>query len=924
MANDDWEKIKEIVESVLSRKAIERNDFLDSLNLSVEMRGEIDSLIAFDDESADFLNQSAVNYSQDFFDDEDLINPLIGQKIGVYTIQSELGFGGMGAVYLAERNDGKFDQKVALKFLKREINTSALRRRFKQEREILGSLEHPNIARLIDAGTTDDKIPYFAMEYVEGLPIDEYCRKNKLNLNQRLDLFRIVCSAVDFAHRNLIVHRDLKPSNVLVSENGTPKLLDFGISKILSEEFEQVNSATVTKLGVMTPGYASPEQLQSKSVTTATDIYSLGIILFELLSGHRPFESKEGDLQQIFQAVLENEPPLPSEMIETVSKTLKQITEAKTELKPAENKDLNTKLNKLDRETGQNRLQYTISADANFNSQSLRGDLDNIVLKAIRKEPERRYSSAENFSEDIKKYLRGLPVSARPNTFSYRAEKFVKRNRASVFAGFLIFIAVLGGIVATLWQSQIAKTERLKAEKRFNEVRRFANSNLFEVYPEIENLEGSIKAREKILINSLEYLDSLSKEAAGDLELQSELATAYEKIGDVQGALNYSSLGNIKAGLESYGKATSLRESVFSANDKNLDYKERLANNYYVTGRTLWNNTQTKEAENAFEKSLKLRRELVLDLPDSIDAKNRLAVLLIDYGAIPAFNFQAEKALELFNQAIEIIKTLRQKEPDNTDIKKSLARGLRVLSKAKSAIGDYDGGLNALNQALEVSKELATQFPADFKIQRSVWLTESMTCELFIDKGDAIKSIESCIKTINFPNIALLKEPENGVLAYDLAISHFNTSRGFRLAEKPAETIIEATKAIDVMSKLSKKNPEDSEYKRNLAIYETEKSRALININQPEKAISGLENAISTLIPIIESDKESTTFQYDLCIAYQYSASAYSQIGNKKNAILNIDKALTIANNLKTSNLLRTSDGDLISQLKNEKAEYSK
>ena len=218
----------------------------------------------------------------------------------------------MGAVYLAKRTDGKFEQKVALKLLKREMNTAAFRRRFQQEREILASLEHPNIARLLDAGTTDDKIPYLAMEYVEGLPIDDYCNKNNLDLNQRLDLFRKVCAAVDFAHRNLVVHRDLKPSNILVNEDGTPKLLDFGISKIFSNEFEQINSATVTKLGVMTPSYASPEQFQNKSVTTATDIYSLGIILYELLSGHRPFEAKENDLKEIYKAVIELDPPLPS------------------------------------------------------------------------------------------------------------------------------------------------------------------------------------------------------------------------------------------------------------------------------------------------------------------------------------------------------------------------------------------------------------------------------------------------------------------------------------------------------------------------------------------------------------------------------------------------------------------------------------
>ena len=205
-------------------------------------------------------------------------------------------------------------KKSLSNYLKREMNTAALRRRFQQEREILATLEHPNIARLLDAGTTDDKIPFIAMEYVEGLPIDDYCNKNNLDLNQRLDLFREVCAVVNFAHRNLIVHRDLKPSNILVTDDGIPKLLDFGISKILSPEFEQIDSATVTKLGVMTPGYASPEQLQSKSVTTATDIYSLGVILYELLSGHRPFETKENDLKEIYKAIIETDPPLPSAM----------------------------------------------------------------------------------------------------------------------------------------------------------------------------------------------------------------------------------------------------------------------------------------------------------------------------------------------------------------------------------------------------------------------------------------------------------------------------------------------------------------------------------------------------------------------------------------------------------------------------------
>jgi serine/threonine protein kinase len=291
MKMENWSIVSEILADCLEIETSKRQKYLNSLSIDPEMRAEVETYLAFEEDAGNLMDISAVEFSKDFFDkdfieEEESTNAVAGQQFGAYKVIGELGYGGMGAVYLAERTDGKFEQKVALKLLKREMNTLALRRRFEQERNILASLEHPNIARLLNAGTTADKIPYIAMEYVEGLPVDEYCNKNKLDLNRRLDLFRQVCLAVDFAHRNLVVHRDLKPSNILVTKDGIPKLLDFGISKILSTEIEQLNSATVTRMGVMTPGYASPEQLQRKSVTTATDIYSLGIILYELLSGH--------------------------------------------------------------------------------------------------------------------------------------------------------------------------------------------------------------------------------------------------------------------------------------------------------------------------------------------------------------------------------------------------------------------------------------------------------------------------------------------------------------------------------------------------------------------------------------------------------------------------------------------------------------
>lgn len=892
MEAENWAKIKDILEQALDLTPEQRTAFLDSCDITAEQRAEVEQLISFETEAAEMMQLSAVEFSKDFIEDDDLA----GQEIGPYRVIREIGHGGMGAVFLAERSDGKFEQRVALKMLKREMNTSALRRRFRQEREILASLEHPNIARLLDAGTTTDKVPFLAMEYVEGVPIDDYCNSHGIGLDERLELFRKVCAVVNFAHRSLVIHRDLKPSNILVTSDGTPKLLDFGISKIVSEETD--DTATITKLGAMTPGYASPEQLRNESVTTATDIYSLGVILYELLSGHRPFEGKEGDLKQIFQAVLDTDPPLPSSLWMDPGPIDKDRTATASRI------------------TGSDRSRITASA--------LRGDLDNIVLKALKKEPERRYSSAENLSEDIKRHLDGLPVTARPDTFRYRAEKFVKRNTISVAAASMIILAVAGGVGATLWQANVARAERARAEKRFNDVRKLANSYLFDVYPEIENIEGSLKARETILKSALEYLDSLSSEVGSDLELQAELATAYEKVGDVQGAMTNSSLGNIKAGLESYAKARRLREAVYAADPANLAAKEKLANNYYTIARTLWNNSQTKEAEEEFEKGLKLRRELAAAQPDSVEAKNRLAVLLVDYGAIPAFNFQAEKGLVLYNEAFAIISDLRAKDPENPDFKKSQTRMIRSMSKVKTTLGDYDGAFRDLYYAVDVGKELALQFPKDFRVQRAVWLTESIICEAYIDKSDRPLVVDACTKIIDFPTKALEKEPENGVVAYDLAISHFNLSRAYRINEDPARTIASAQKAIEVMSALVKKDPQNAEYKRNLAVYQTEIARAFMMQKQYEKAVTELKGVIAAMGPIAEQDKETTTYQYDLAIGHRLIAESYFKLANNAAAVENIDRAIALVNGLTSQNAIRESDKSLLAEMEQEKRTYTK
>ncbi len=808
MEAENWKKVKEILEKTLDLEISKREDFLNSANLSPEIRAEVESLLTFETESEDLMHLSAVEFSKDFFDEDDPKNSIFGQTFGVYKVISELGYGGMGAVYLATRTDGKFNQKVALKLLKREMNTAALRRRFRQEREILASLEHPNIARLLDAGTTEDNIPYIAMEYVEGLPIDDFCSKNRLDLSQRLDLFREVCAAVDFAHRNLIVHRDLKPSNILVNEEGKPKLLDFGISKILSNEIAPVNSATVTKLGVMTPSYASPEQLQSKSVTTATDIYSLGVILYELLSGHRPFETKEDNLKEIYKAVLETDPPLPSSMVETVSREFKTATEAETVIisekanSPGKRKPVETEANKMRR---------TNLPSVKLSSNSLRGDLDNIILKALRKEPERRYRSAENFSEDIKRHLKGLPVTARPNTFSYRAEKFFNRNKASVVAGMLIFLAIVGGIAATFWQARVAQAERVKAENRFNDVRTLANSFILEFSPKIENLPGSLPARELLVKRALEYLDNLSKEAGDDSELQKELAAAYEKVGDLQGNPGNPNLGDSKGAIESYEKVVAVREKLAAQNPEDLTAKVALVDIYERLGSVYVFNNDLKKRYDYYDKAINLMEQILARQPENFEYRAKFAELLRKKGLGHANDQEYKKALEFYERAREINKKLYAEKPDEPEIVEQYGYIFTSIGEAQAWDTDLENGMKNLQKALEILVPLTEKYPNNSAFQRSLMLSYIKIAEIYEDSEAYDKSTEFFTKALEASQQQINADPQNFQAKRDVAMAYKKLGQTLDWAGKSLESVEKLKIALEGFQEIVRLDPNYAE-----------------------------------------------------------------------------------------------------------------
>ncbi|HWQ54639.1 MAG TPA: protein kinase [Bryobacteraceae bacterium] len=410
MAPERWQQVKEVLEACLEQPPDRRHAWLREVCAGDEdLRAEVESLAESYEASDDPLEEPALGA-------EETAEQRVGRRVGPYRLIREIGEGGMARVYLGVRADDPDRREVAIKLVKRGMDFEFILRRFRNERQIMASLQHPNIARLLDGGTTEDGVPYFVMEYIQGLPIDEHCDTNRLTVRERLMLFRTVCSAVECAHERGIVHRDIKPGNILMTADGTPKLLDFGIAKIVDPDgWTGTVDRTMTVLRLMTPEYASPEQVRGDPVTVCTDVYSLGVLLYELLTGHRPYRLRSRAPHEMVQAICEVEPERPSTAVRRVEEVTRPRTGTREMLTPASvGEARGTRPDKLRR--------------------SLSGDLDNIVLTAMRKDPARRYSSAADLSEDIRRYLEGHPVKARHDTLAYRTGKFLQRHRKAALA----------------------------------------------------------------------------------------------------------------------------------------------------------------------------------------------------------------------------------------------------------------------------------------------------------------------------------------------------------------------------------------------------------------------------------------------------------------------------------------------------------
>jgi eukaryotic-like serine/threonine-protein kinase len=501
-SSDRWRVLQRLLDDVLDRPPEARDAHIASLtDVDDAMRSELTRLARASAEVSGFLDRPAAEMmASHVVAPDDMTASGGGRRIGAYRVVREIGRGGMGAVYLAERADDQFKQSVALKLLPHESRSSETVRRFIDERQILATMEHPAIARLLDGGVTDDGLPYFAMEFVDGAPIDEYCDTKRLTIDARLQLFLQICDAAQYAHRKLVIHRDIKPSNILVTGDGRVRLLDFGIAKLLSAD---ATHATATGTRLMTPEYASPEQVRGQHVTTATDVYSLGVLLYRLLTGRRPYRSTGVSYAEVVRAILDDDPRPPSEAIH-------------------DDAQMNAGDVAAARQTSPERLRRV-----------LEGDLDLIVLRALQKEADRRYGSVEQLAADLVAHLDGGPVSARKDSVGYRALKFTRRNRGLVAGATIALAALLAGTTVSIWQAvrataqaRIATAARARAE-RDGETLRQTSAFLAEIF-QSANPEH---ARGKV-VTARELLDLGAARIERQMTQPSEVrAAALEEIG---------------------------------------------------------------------------------------------------------------------------------------------------------------------------------------------------------------------------------------------------------------------------------------------------------------------------------------------------------------------------------------------------------
>jgi eukaryotic-like serine/threonine-protein kinase len=752
MSSADWLDTKRIVGLVLEAAEEDRAGLLAELCRDrPDLRREVDSLLAAHASAGTFIDAP---FTPDLnaddageYADAD-VRP--GTTFGAYRILKELGRGGMGAVFLAERMDRAFEKHVAVKLVDAHVASPRVVARFLEERRILAALDHPGIARLLDAGATEAGEPYVVMEYVDGVAIDVHSRAARLTVRERVELFRRVCDAVHYAHQHLVVHRDIKAANILIAADGTPKLLDFGIAKLLDPESGRGGTAD-TALHAFTPEAASPEQVRTEPVTVATDIYSLGVLLYRLLAGRPPFDFGGRNDAEISRMICEQEPAAPS-----------RIALAGGERVPRE--------------------------------------LDWIVSRAMRKEPSRRYLSAAQLSDDCGRFLTGEPLLAGPDTLTYRGSKFVRRHWVGVSAATLVVMTLAVTSAAILAQYR-------RAQRRFDDVHHLANMVVGELFDAIVEVPGTTAAQQLLVKRALEYLDSLAAEARGDVGLRQDLADAYQKIGDVQGNPYGANLGDVNGARATYAKLLTARQQILEARPSDPAAAAALGRAYVRIGDLDLAQAKYGDAVVSYQRALALLERdaaysaTTAGVEEQGRAWGRVGVALTWSG-------RRQEAKDALQNAIALTTPLAERPGASRILRRAVAINHGNLGDVFHYDRDFIGALQSHQHATDLARALLAEFPNETTPKRDTLMLLARVGADYVELGRHEDAIRATQESIALEESLIRADPSNVQFQFDLADMYANLAASERETHRLDEALRSIERSVALSEDAARRNPD--------------------------------------------------------------------------------------------------------------------
>ncbi len=797
-------------------------------------------------------------------------DPMVGTRLGAYRLRERIGGGGMGSVYLADRVDG-FAQRIAVKLIRSGMDSEAIVRRFRTEIHVQAALgRHPNIVGLIDAGTTEDGRPYFVMEHVDGERIDAYCDGRRLGIEERVRLFAGVCDAVQFAHQHAVIHRDLKPGNILVTADGMPKLIDFGIAKLLDPGpggaglGAHLDGEALTRSGelVMTPEYASPEQVMGEPVTTASDVYALGVVLYQLLTGRRPYWLRTPGLAEVFQAICEQSSGRPSTEVirrpprkrrrprrrpesETTSTSTSDSTSPSDSTSDDSTATAAAPIPAPSAAPDPKRLAAARGTHPSGLRRALAGDLDTIVLTAMRKEPERRYASAGELADDLRRHLEGLPVRARGDSAWYRASRFVRRHVAAVVAAVLMALCLAGCAAQTILSLLEARRERDRAEDWSREAQRAVDRFLTRVSEErLLDQPGMHPLRKELLEDARQFYERFLAERAGDPAVRAELAGAQQRLARIT-----AQIGSPTEAAEQYRQAIAMWDELIAASPDDPSYREELADALNGEGVLL---TRLKGRRSDALEACRRARALIEPLGTPADAPARLrhllGLILLNTAQVEYELGQPVEAVGTYRRVLEIEGRLADKDP-------SLVAPRLVMARSHAAMGlifsqqprGIKPAMASYEKAIEILDAVTREHPglAEEAYSMALDLNDLALLQAMAGKLDSALASDR-------RSIAILERLDRqypGVLNYQggLAAGYNMISDLHRRRQEPTDSLAFAEKARPLLERLVAEHPEDTISRIDLSKTYNNIGRIQQQTGWPVEALHSFQRAVDLL-----------------------------------------------------------------------------